>query len=244
MPCIAVFTKNRTNPAYEAARLGADRTAARLGATVAHYVPERPDSVPEQATLIAQAIAARPDAAVFVPVDETAVNDAVLGFDAAQNSAVQHHHPHHSRPPGRVRRLGRPGPGTKHRAPSVRQAAAARHHHHPRRHARVRDGPRAPPGLSGRTGQAPGHQCALLAARRLPARHRSRGLSSRPRPMAGRRCGAVRQRRDGARRAGCARGGRGQRTAARWPASTRSPRRSRPSPRDECWPRPTSTPWR
>jgi ribose transport system substrate-binding protein len=83
MPRIAVFTKNRTNPAYEAARLGADRTAARLGATTIHYVPDRPDSVPEQTALIAQAIAARPDAAVFVPVDETAVNDAILGFDAA-----------------------------------------------------------------------------------------------------------------------------------------------------------------
>jgi ribose transport system substrate-binding protein len=83
MPRIAVFTKNRTNPAYEAARLGADRTAARLGATPLHYVPDKPDSVPEQIALIAQAIAARPDAAVFVPVDETAVNDAILGFDAA-----------------------------------------------------------------------------------------------------------------------------------------------------------------
>ena len=84
MPRIAVFTKNRTNPAYEAARLGADRTAARLGATTAHYVPEKPDSVPEQIALIAQAIADLPDAAVFVPVDETAVNDAILGFDAAR----------------------------------------------------------------------------------------------------------------------------------------------------------------
>ena len=81
MPRIAVFTKNRTNPAYDAARLGADRTAARLGATTVHYVPEQPDSVPEQIALIAQAIAERPDAAVFVPVDETAVNDAILGFE-------------------------------------------------------------------------------------------------------------------------------------------------------------------
>lgn len=83
MPRIAVFTKNRTNPAYEAARLGADRTAARLGATTVHYVPDTPDSVPEQIALIGQAISERPDAAVFVPVDETAVNDAIRGFDAA-----------------------------------------------------------------------------------------------------------------------------------------------------------------
>src|SRR4029079_8896582 len=84
MPRIAVFTKNRTNPAYEAARLGADRTAARLGATAIHYVPDQPDSVPQQIALIAQAIAEKPDAAVLVPVDETAVNDAILGFDAAR----------------------------------------------------------------------------------------------------------------------------------------------------------------
>jgi len=83
MPRIAVFTKNRTNPAYEAARLGADRTAARLGALTVHYVPEQPDSVAEQIALIERAIAERPDAAVFVPVDETAVNDAILGFDRA-----------------------------------------------------------------------------------------------------------------------------------------------------------------
>jgi len=82
-PRIAVFTKNRTNPAYQAARLGADRTAARLGATAVHYVPEQPDNVAQQIALIAQAIAARPDAAVFVPVDETAVNAAILGFDRA-----------------------------------------------------------------------------------------------------------------------------------------------------------------
>jgi ribose transport system substrate-binding protein len=84
MPRIAVFTKNRANPAYDAARLGADRTAARLGATTVHYVPAQPDSAPEQIALIAQAISKRPDAVVFVPVDETAVNGAIVGFDAAR----------------------------------------------------------------------------------------------------------------------------------------------------------------
>jgi ribose transport system substrate-binding protein len=83
MPRIAVFTKNRTNPAYAAARLGADRTAARLGATTAHYVPEAPDSVPEQIALIGRAVAEKPDAVVFVPCHETQVNDAILRFDAA-----------------------------------------------------------------------------------------------------------------------------------------------------------------
>ncbi len=83
-PRIAVFTKNRTNPAYEAARLGADRVAERFGATTTHYVPDVPDDVPQQIALIGRAIAERPDAAVLVPVHETAVNDAILGFDAAR----------------------------------------------------------------------------------------------------------------------------------------------------------------
>jgi ribose transport system substrate-binding protein len=83
-PRIAVFTKNRTNSAYEAARIGADRAAIRLGASTLHYVPSQPDNVREQIALIERAIAARPDAVVFVPVHETAVNDAILGFDAAR----------------------------------------------------------------------------------------------------------------------------------------------------------------
>ena len=83
-PRIAVFTKNRTNPAYEGARIGADRAATRLGAATSHYVPEQPDDVREQIALIERAITERPDAVVFVPVHETAVNDAILGFDAAR----------------------------------------------------------------------------------------------------------------------------------------------------------------
>ncbi len=81
---IAVFTKNRTNPAYEAARFGADRVAARLGAQTTHYVPEKPDDVAEQIALIERAIVERPDAAVFTPVHETEVNEAILRLDAAR----------------------------------------------------------------------------------------------------------------------------------------------------------------
>jgi ribose transport system substrate-binding protein len=82
-PLIAVFTKNRTNPAYTAARLGADRVAARLGARVAHYVPNKPDDVAEQRALVERAIAERPDAAVFVPVHATAMGDSVRKLNAA-----------------------------------------------------------------------------------------------------------------------------------------------------------------
>ena len=83
MPTLAVFTKNRTNPAYAAARLGADRVTARLGARVAHYVPGKPDDVMEQRTLVERAIAERPDAAVFVPVHATAMSDSVRKLSAA-----------------------------------------------------------------------------------------------------------------------------------------------------------------
>ena len=83
VPTIAVFTKNRTNPAYAAARLGAERTAARLGAQVAHYVPRQPDSVAEQIELVGQALARRPDAFVFVPVHDTALDDSVRKINAA-----------------------------------------------------------------------------------------------------------------------------------------------------------------
>jgi ribose transport system substrate-binding protein len=83
-PLLAVFTKNRTNPAYAAARLGADRTAARLGARTMHYVPERPDDIVQQIALVEQAIATRPDAVVFVPVDATAMNESVRKLNAAR----------------------------------------------------------------------------------------------------------------------------------------------------------------
>jgi ribose transport system substrate-binding protein len=82
-PVIAVFTKNRVNPAYAGARLAADRTAARLGASTVHYVPQRPDDAAEQIALIDQALVARPDAFAFVPVHPTAVNDAVHRINRA-----------------------------------------------------------------------------------------------------------------------------------------------------------------
>ena len=81
---VAVFTKNRTNPAYAAARLGADRSALRLGARTVHYVPEKPDDVDEQIALVDAALAARPDAIVLVPAHPTAVNEAIRRIVAAR----------------------------------------------------------------------------------------------------------------------------------------------------------------
>jgi ribose transport system substrate-binding protein len=78
MPTIAVFTKNRLNPAYAAARTAADRVAAAAGASTRHYVPEKPDNISQQKALVEQALKDRPDAVVFVPVhDVEMVPDAV-----------------------------------------------------------------------------------------------------------------------------------------------------------------------
>lgn len=82
---IAVFTKNFTNPAYGAARLGAERAAAALGAQVLHFVPERPDDPQQQSALVAQALQCdpRPDAFVLSPVHPTRVDDAIRSVAAA-----------------------------------------------------------------------------------------------------------------------------------------------------------------
>src|SRR5215213_8880576 len=74
---IAVFTKNLTNPAYAAARLGADRVAAAHGARTVHYVPQKPDDIAEQIALIDAALDTKPDAILLVPVHPTAINGAI-----------------------------------------------------------------------------------------------------------------------------------------------------------------------
>jgi ribose transport system substrate-binding protein len=79
---LALFTKNRTNPAYAGARLGADRMAARLGCSVTHHVPAKPDDVAEQRALLEAALAARPDAVLLVPTHPTALNDILRRIQA------------------------------------------------------------------------------------------------------------------------------------------------------------------
>jgi ribose transport system substrate-binding protein len=81
---IAVFTKNRSNPAYEAARLGADRAARRLGAETVHYVPVKDDDPADQSALIDRALAERPGAFVLAPVHPTKVNAAIERIHAAR----------------------------------------------------------------------------------------------------------------------------------------------------------------
>jgi ribose transport system substrate-binding protein len=80
---LAVFTKNRVNPAYDAARLAADRVAAAAGARTVHYVPATPDHVGEQKALVAEALASRPDAVLFNPTDDVAMAQDVARISAA-----------------------------------------------------------------------------------------------------------------------------------------------------------------
>jgi len=80
---IAVFTKNRTNPAYVAARLGADRTAQRLGVQTLHFVPLKGDDPDEQSELIDRALATPVDAIVLAPVHPIRVNAAIARINAA-----------------------------------------------------------------------------------------------------------------------------------------------------------------
>ncbi|PVE07916.1 sugar ABC transporter substrate-binding protein [Limnohabitans sp. Rim28] len=76
---IAVFTKNYTNPAYSAARLGAERAAAIFGDEVLHFVPTKGDDPAEQSALIHQALSLqpRPDVFVFSPVHPSKVDAAI-----------------------------------------------------------------------------------------------------------------------------------------------------------------------
>lgn len=81
---LAMFTKNRENPAYSAARLGAERVAARFNARVTHYVPVVPDSALEQQALVNQAIAEKPDAVLFVATDAEAMVPSIQKLNAAR----------------------------------------------------------------------------------------------------------------------------------------------------------------
>jgi ribose transport system substrate-binding protein len=82
-PRIAVFTKNRSNPAYEAARIGAERAATRLGADIEHYVPEIADDPDQQIALVTKALKSRPDAFVFTAVHLTRLEPSLDAIKAA-----------------------------------------------------------------------------------------------------------------------------------------------------------------
>ncbi|MBR1268617.1 sugar ABC transporter substrate-binding protein [Bradyrhizobium sp. AUGA SZCCT0222] len=81
---IAVFTKNSTNPAYEAFRIAADQIARTSGTKVVHFVPKQPDNVDEQKAMVEQVIKDRPDAIIFIPVDDVAMVPSVKLLNEAK----------------------------------------------------------------------------------------------------------------------------------------------------------------
>lgn len=80
---IAVFTKSQTNPFFQVVRLGADSAAKQMGAVVTHYVPTKPDSIPEQLSQVDDVVIKKPNAIVFTPVDYKAMGAGVLKMNAA-----------------------------------------------------------------------------------------------------------------------------------------------------------------
>jgi len=81
---IAVFTKNSTNPAYEAFRIAADQIARAAGARTLHFVPKQPDNVDEQKAMVEQVLKDRPDAVIFIPVDDVAMISSVKKLNEAK----------------------------------------------------------------------------------------------------------------------------------------------------------------
>jgi ribose transport system substrate-binding protein len=80
---IAVFTKNQTNPFFQVVRLGADSAARQMGAVTTHYIPTKPDSIPEQLSQIDDVVIKKPNAIVFTPVDYKAMGAGVQKMNAA-----------------------------------------------------------------------------------------------------------------------------------------------------------------
>ncbi|HWP11135.1 MAG TPA: sugar ABC transporter substrate-binding protein [Ramlibacter sp.] len=85
---LAVFTKNQTNPYFQAVRLGTEAAARQMKATVTHYVPTKPDSIPEQMSQIEDVIVKKPDAIIFIPVDYKAMAPGVQKINAAKIPVV------------------------------------------------------------------------------------------------------------------------------------------------------------
>src|ERR1700716_4226002 len=85
---IAVFTKNLTNPYYEAFRIAADQIARSTGANIQHFVPKQPDNVDEQKAMVEQVLKDRPDAVIFIPVDDVAMIDSVKKLNEAKIPVV------------------------------------------------------------------------------------------------------------------------------------------------------------
>lgn len=82
---IAVFTKNHSNPFFQVLRLAADKAGAALGVKIIHYIPTKPDSIPEQLSQLEDVVTKRPSALVFMPVDYVAM---VPGIEKVNKAGI------------------------------------------------------------------------------------------------------------------------------------------------------------
>src|ERR1700734_299128 len=85
---IAVFTKNQTNPYFQAVRVGADGAAKALNVKTLHYIPTKPDSIPEQLSQIEDVVVKKPNAIVFTPVDYKAMLPGTEKINEAGNPVL------------------------------------------------------------------------------------------------------------------------------------------------------------
>lgn len=81
---LALFTKNQTNPYFQTVRVASENAAKQMHASVIHYIPTKPDSIPEQMSQIEDAITKRPDAIIFTPVDFKAMAPGVQKMNQAR----------------------------------------------------------------------------------------------------------------------------------------------------------------
>ena len=85
---LAVFTKNQTNPYFQTVRVGADAAAKAMKAKTLHYIPTKPDSIPEQLSQIEDVVVKKPSAIVFIPVDYKAMVPGVEKINDAKIPVV------------------------------------------------------------------------------------------------------------------------------------------------------------
>ena len=78
-----MFTKNQTNPYFQAVRVGTETAAKTLGVKVIQYIPTKPDSIPEQLSQVEDVIIKKPSTIIFIPVDYKAMVPAVEKINAA-----------------------------------------------------------------------------------------------------------------------------------------------------------------
>jgi ribose transport system substrate-binding protein len=80
---LCCLTKNKTNPAYEGARIGAARLADQLGCELLSFTPDIPDDIDQQDAQLTEALRLRPDAILMSPVHTSALDSRLREIQAA-----------------------------------------------------------------------------------------------------------------------------------------------------------------